>query len=81
MAKKELLVIFGGRSSEHDVSCVSVQTVAKACDLEKYNMTLVGITRMEDGFLLTVSTVLQTEAGRTVRYQQSCHLIHQENCY
>ena len=40
MAKKELLVIFGGRSSEHDVSCVSVQTVAKACDLEKYNMTL-----------------------------------------
>ena len=55
MAKKELLVIFGGRSSEHDVSCVSVQTVAKACDLEKYNMTLVGITK--DGRWLLADSI------------------------
>ena len=55
MAKKELLVIFGGRSSEHDVICVSVQTVAKACDLEKYNMTLVGITK--DGRWLLADSI------------------------
>lgn len=45
MAKENLVVIFGGRSSEHEVSCISVQTVAKAVDTEKYNMTLVGITK------------------------------------
>ena len=47
MAKENLVVIFGGRSSEHEVSCISVQTVAKGVDLEKYNMTLVGITKDE----------------------------------
>ena len=40
--KKNLAVIFGGRSSEHEVSCVSVVTIAKAVDLEKYNMFLIG---------------------------------------
>ena len=43
--KKNLAVIFGGRSSEHEVSCVSVVTIAKAVDLEKYNMFLIGITK------------------------------------
>jgi D-alanine-D-alanine ligase len=45
MAKKRLVVIFGGRSSEHEVSCISVQTVAKAVDAAKYDMTLIGITK------------------------------------
>lgn len=43
--KKNVLVIFGGRSSEHDVSCISVVTVANAIDEEKYDVTLVGITK------------------------------------
>ena len=43
MTKKKLVVIFGGRSSEHEVSCISVQTVAKAVDTDKYDMTLIGI--------------------------------------
>lgn len=45
MAKKNLVVIFGGRSSEHEVSCISVQTVAKAVNQEKYNLILIGITK------------------------------------
>lgn len=49
MAKENLVVIFGGRSSEHEVSCISVQTVAKGVDLEKYNMTWLALPRMEDG--------------------------------
>ena len=36
--KKNLAVIFGGRSSEHEVSCVSVVTIAKAVDLENNTM-------------------------------------------
>lgn len=55
MAKKNLVVIFGGRSSEHEVSCISVQTVAKAVDLEKYEMILVGITK--DGRWLKADSI------------------------
>ena len=43
--KKTVLLLFGGQSSEHDVSCVSVQTVAGAMDPDKYEQVLVGITK------------------------------------
>ena len=55
MAKKKLVVIFGGRSSEHEVSCISVQTVAKAVDTDKYDMTLIGITK--DGKWLKADSI------------------------
>jgi D-ala D-ala ligase N-terminus len=35
--KKNVVVIFGGDSSEHDVSCLSATTVIKNMDTEKYN--------------------------------------------
>ena len=38
-------VIFGGRSSEHDVSLRSAQTVMGALDPERYEIVPVGITR------------------------------------
>lgn len=55
MSKKNLAVIFGGRSSEHEVSCISVQTIIKAVNQDKYNLYLVGIT--EEGRWLKVSDV------------------------
>lgn len=45
MSKKNIAVIFGGNSSEHQVSCISVQTVIKNIDIDLYNVILVGITR------------------------------------
>lgn len=45
MSKKNLAIIFGGRSSEHEVSCISVQTIAKAANRDTYNIFLVGITK------------------------------------
>lgn len=42
-----LVALFGGQSSEHVVSCMSVQNVVANIDTEKYNVILVGIT--EDG--------------------------------
>ena len=30
MNKKKMAIVFGGRSSEHDVSCISVMTIIKA---------------------------------------------------
>ena len=40
-----LVVLFGGRSAEHDVSCVSARHVVAAADPGKYVVEPVGITR------------------------------------
>lgn len=45
MGKKHLLVLFGGCSSEHEVSCRSAVTVIRAIDKDKYELLLVGITK------------------------------------
>jgi len=42
---KNVLVLFGGQSSEHDVSCVSAMTVMDAIDTTRYEVTAVGITK------------------------------------
>ena len=43
--KKNLVALFGGQSSEHVVSCMSVQNVIANIDTEQYNVILVGITK------------------------------------
>jgi D-alanine-D-alanine ligase len=40
-----LIVLFGGRSAEHDVSCVTAAHVIAAVDLAKYRVIPVGIDR------------------------------------
>lgn len=54
MSKQNIAVIFGGQSSEHSVSCVSVQTVAKAINKDRYDVTYIGITE-EGQWLLAES--------------------------
>lgn len=43
--KHSLLVLFGGQSSEHEVSCNSAASVIEHLDQNKYNLYQVGITR------------------------------------
>jgi D-alanine-D-alanine ligase len=45
MKKTRVGVIFGGQSGEHEVSLVSAQSVMRALDPEKYEVTPIGITR------------------------------------
>lgn len=40
-----LVVLFGGQSAEHDVSCVSAFHVLRAVDPERYDLQAIGITR------------------------------------
>lgn len=40
-----LVVLFGGRSAEHDVSCVSAASVLRAVDPQRYDVVAVGIDR------------------------------------
>lgn len=43
--KKRVAVIFGGQSSEHEVSRVSAQSVINNLDRNKYEVVMIGITR------------------------------------
>ena len=40
-----LLILFGGLSSEHEISCMSAASILTQVDREKYAVTAVGITR------------------------------------
>ena len=52
--KETLLAVFGGRSTEHEVSCKSVVNIVKNIDKDKYDVLLVGITK-EGEWLLAES--------------------------
>lgn len=43
--RTRVLLLFGGRSSEHEVSCLSARSVLDALDRDRYAVTTVGITR------------------------------------
>lgn len=58
---RQILLLFGGQSSEHEVSCVSVVTVAKQIDTSEFRMHLVGITK--EGQWLYVDRIEDIESG------------------
>jgi len=57
-AKLVVAVLFGGRSSEHSISCVTARGVLGAIDRDKYEVIPVGITR-EGAFTLATNDVSQ----------------------
>ncbi|GGI06422.1 D-alanine--D-alanine ligase family protein [Egicoccus halophilus] len=61
---KRVLLLFGGRSSEHEVSCLSARSVLAAVDRERYEIVPVGITR--DGRWTLTDGVVQPAAGRAL---------------
>jgi D-alanine-D-alanine ligase len=61
-SRPRVLVLFGGRSSEHEVSCLSARGVLWAIDLEAYDVVPVGITK--DGrWVLMPDGVPRTRQG------------------
>lgn len=59
--KKQVAVIFGGKSSEHEVSCRSVLNVIKGFSPEKYEIHLIGITK--EGHWIYVPDATAIEDG------------------
>ena len=45
MSKPVIVVLFGGQSSEHIVSCMSAANVIERIDSERYELLLIGITQ------------------------------------
>ncbi|MBQ2663003.1 MAG: D-alanine--D-alanine ligase [Clostridia bacterium] len=50
---KNLCVIFGGRSPEHDISRISVTSVLNNLDKTKYSISVIGITKNGEWYLYT----------------------------
>lgn len=51
MNKLSLCIIFGGASSEHDISCISAKGILSAIDKSKYDITMLGITKNGEWYL------------------------------
>ena len=45
MNKKTIAVLFGGKSMEHEISCISATSVINAINKEKYDIITIGITK------------------------------------
>ena len=70
--KKSILVIFGGRSSEHDVSVKSVCNVIEYIDTDKYEPILVGITK--EGEWKLVKSIVDIKNGSWVNSEIYAYL-------
>ncbi len=53
MPKISLLCLFGGKSSEYEVSLISAHSILSNIDSDKYNVTTVGITKNGDWYHYT----------------------------
>ena len=63
--KTNVMIIFGGDSSEYEISCISAAGVAKNINREKYECLMVGITK--DGqWLLTDADIADIESGNWI---------------
>lgn len=53
--RRTVAILFGGRSSEHEISCVTARGVLRAIDRAQFDVILVGITRQGATVLLQES--------------------------
>ena len=49
---KKILILFGGPSHEHIISCKSTETILKNIDYSHYNITTVGITKENNWYII-----------------------------
>ncbi len=61
MDKKNMAVLFGGQSSEHEISCMSVVNIVKCVDQSRYNVILIGITK--EGHWVKTESLDQIQDG------------------
>ena len=64
MAKRRIAVLFGGRSAEHEISCLSARSVIDALDPTRNDVLAIGITRDGRWHVLPGPPALPSETGR-----------------
>ena len=62
--KRRVAVLFGGRSAEHEISCISARSVIDALDPERNEVVAIGITKEGRWHLLPGPPALPAESGR-----------------
>ncbi|HEX7246840.1 MAG TPA: D-alanine--D-alanine ligase A, partial [Actinomycetota bacterium] len=62
--RRRVAVLFGGRSAEHEISCISARSVIDALDPERFEVVPVGITREGAWRLMPGPPALPSETGR-----------------
>ncbi len=62
--RRRVVVVFGGRSAEHEISCISARSVIDALDPERFEVVPVGITRDGVWHLMPGPPALPSETGR-----------------
>lgn len=89
MSKKLVAVIFGGQSSEHDISCISAATIVENINKEKYDVLMIGITkkgnwlRVDDVMSLKTGDWREGKVGAALLpdAKEKCVLIQEKLCY
>ncbi|MCX6532131.1 MAG: D-alanine--D-alanine ligase [Actinobacteria bacterium] len=80
-SKTHIVVLFGGESAEHDVSCVTAAHVLRALDSKKYDIITVGITRAGDWVLVDTNfdnlPEQLTTSGKTTSITQVLQVTNQ----
>lgn len=72
MASRNIVVIMGGRSSEHEVSLVSARTIIDNIDTDIYNIIMIGITK--EGQWKLISNISKLEDGSWVKSHSSAYI-------
>lgn len=62
--RRRVLVVFGGRSAEHEISCISARSVMDALDPQRFEVVPVGITKQGAWQLMSGPPALPSESGR-----------------
>ena len=63
MSKLRVAIICGGKSSEHEISCISANGILNAIDRSKFEPVLIGITKSGKWLLLPDDTTFITQNG------------------
>ena len=72
--KKTVMVIFGGESSEHEISRISAASVISHIDRDRYNVLKAGIN-IDGSWYLTDADPLQIESGEWEKREDNLPLI------
>lgn len=62
---KKILILFGGNSYEHNISCLSAKTILENIDLSKYEVTVTGIAKNNNWYIFNDEIQLLTENWTT----------------
>ncbi len=81
MSKQNLAVIFGGQSSEHEISCMSASNIIQCIDAQRYNIILVGITKEGHWVEAADLNAVRMDHGDSQRQVLYCHQMQLEKAF